>query len=137
MAPMRDTARRPETAPRRRGAVALFVVALLAFALALGLTSHHDDAGAPASVDSSIIAPALVDTAVVDTAGPTSPEGDTLLACSFLVLCCVALLLILIRARRAVVEQRVVAPPGLAAPMPLVERLVPSLSLHSLSISRT
>lgn len=128
MAAMCETVERE--GPRCR-VVAVLLVAVLALALAMGLASHHDEALQTAPVAATEIAK------VVSAIDPVPTDEAPFVACSFLLLCAVVLLLAVVRTRRPATPhpaaepraRRLVQPP---APAPAIPP-----SLAALSISRT
>jgi len=118
--------------------VALVVVALIATALAIGLTRHHSDSAAPhdssvlsISIDDAGAAPA--DAAVTDA---ISMAGGAVAVCALIVLCCIALGargFALVRTWTAALAIR--PRPGDQGRNLLPRRPTPSLT--TLSISRT
>lgn len=141
MLAMRATTPRPDARPRRWRWLVLSLVTLVATALVLGLALHHDDGASAAApgIEQSATAPSLAADFVLESAGAMSAPGAAgALVCSLLILCCVTIALLKLRARSGslkVDEPR----PGSDAfrstdTPPRVAFLV---SLTALSISRT
>lgn len=127
MARVRDDTR-SEARPRR-GLIALIVVALLALTLAVGLTSHHDELAASTT-------PAAQGVNLADDV-PMVPADGAVLACSFLLLCALALAAGALGMRRTAAPGPRALPRAEPSPRPPLMRIPDALSLATLSISRT
>lgn len=143
MTAMRMTVTQPDVRPRGWTGLALLVVALLAVALTIGLTVHHDevDLTPPTVAAQSADIATDVEVGIADIAGSSiqsTSSTNLLVICTLLLLCCVILLAASLRARgpsRGGVAQNVLA---LRSALGTVgASLTQSVSLDALSISRT
>lgn len=141
MTAMRVTVTQPDVRPRGWTGLALLVVALLAAALAIGLTVHHDEVDytpTAAAMQSADVATDL-QVGIADTASVGSTSTTNLLViCTLLILCCVILLAASLRARGPSRGGPIHVAAALRNALSTIgQRLTQPVSLDALSISRT